>query len=175
MQRDARIPRSRWKAEVAQSKQLCLHGRAAEPVTPRHIKHNATLQSFSMDAWETQIGDATGVAMAEAIKHNATLKSFSMDARDTEIGDATGVAMAEAIKQNAHCSLSASKLLPLRLETRRVWPWLRPSSRTPRCSLSACVLGKPRLVTLCFSGQRTGLVALGFCCLSRPLSSRRLR
>lgn len=137
MQRDARIPRSRWTAEVAQSKQLCLHGGAAEPVTPRHIKHNATLQPFSMDAWETQIGDATGVAMAEAIKQNATLQSFSIGAAAAQIGDAT----------------------------------LCKDCRSRPCYSDKSELGR----VLCFSGQRTGLVALGFCCLSRPLSSRRLR
>ena len=42
----------------------------------------------------TQVGDATGVAVAEALKHNTTIQSFRMNLDGTQVGDATGVAVA---------------------------------------------------------------------------------
>ena len=42
------------------------------------IKHNATLQSFSLDVCDTQIDNQAGLAMAEAIKHSVALQSFSL-------------------------------------------------------------------------------------------------
>ena len=131
------------------------------------IKHNATLNSFSMDARETQIGDATGVAMADAIKQNATLQSFSIKAVATEIGNATGVAMAEAIKQNATLQSFSIGAAAAQIGDAT----LCKDCRSRPCYSDKSELGR----VLCFCGQRTGLVALGFCCLSRPLSSRRLR
>jgi hypothetical protein len=64
------------------------------------IRQNQTLESVSVDARVTRMGDETGVALAEAIKQNQTLESFSVDASGTQMGDKTGVALAEAIKQN---------------------------------------------------------------------------
>jgi len=64
------------------------------------IKENKCIQSFSFDAWETQIDNETGVAVAEAIKENKCIQSFSFNALGTQIDNATGVAVAEAIKEN---------------------------------------------------------------------------
>ena len=52
-----------------------------------------------MDASCTELGDETGVALAEAIKQNQTLKSVSVDAFRTEMGDDTAVALAKVIEQ----------------------------------------------------------------------------
>jgi len=63
------------------------------------VKHNAVLQSFSWAAGGTQVGDITGVALAEAVKHNAVLQSFSWDANGTQVGDRTDIALRECVEQ----------------------------------------------------------------------------
>jgi len=65
------------------------------------LKENAVLQSFTLTAGQTQIGDETGRTLAEALKENAVLQSFTLTAGRTQIGDETGRALAEALKENA--------------------------------------------------------------------------
>ncbi len=43
------------------------------------LKHNAALQSFTLDAGGAKISDQTGIAVAEALKRNAALQSFTLD------------------------------------------------------------------------------------------------
>ena len=57
------------------------------------LRHNMTLQSFTMDACYTSLGDTSGVVMAEALRHNTTLQPFTMSASFTSLGDTSGVAI----------------------------------------------------------------------------------
>merc|ERR1712007_22471 len=65
----------------------------------------------------------TGVAMAEALKHNATLQSFTIDARDTNMSGETGVAMERAMELNVtlqHLKVSGRSLAVGHLQRNRV-------------------------------------------------------
>ena len=63
------------------------------------LKHNTTLQSFTMESRCTSYSDKSGVSMAEALGHNWALQSFTMNASETSFGDMSGVAMAEALRR----------------------------------------------------------------------------
>ncbi|CAE8623925.1 unnamed protein product [Polarella glacialis] len=56
------------------------------------IKHNAVLQSCTLDLGDTSISDQTGLALAVAIRHNAMLQSCTLGLGDTSISDQTGAA-----------------------------------------------------------------------------------
>jgi len=62
------------------------------------VKRNTVLQSFKFVCAPKMF--RTGLAMAEAIKHNTTLRSFLFNVGQTNMGNNVGVAMAEAIQHN---------------------------------------------------------------------------
>ena len=49
------------------------------------IENNTTLQSFTLRTSGAQLGNESGVALANAIKENTTLESFTFDAFDTQL------------------------------------------------------------------------------------------
>eukprot|EP00927_Polykrikos_kofoidii_P071240 TRINITY_DN67538_c0_g1_i1.p1 TRINITY_DN67538_c0_g1~~TRINITY_DN67538_c0_g1_i1.p1 ORF type:complete len:555 (+),score=90.28 TRINITY_DN67538_c0_g1_i1:79-1743(+) len=63
--------------------------------TLRHL----TLEGVQPILYGCQMGDETGLAMAEMLSHNISLLSLSL--RGNRMGDATGLAMAKALERNA--------------------------------------------------------------------------
>ena len=58
------------------------------------------LQSLTLDARDTQLGDTNGVVIAKAIEANKPLQLFSLHAYATQLGETSGVAIAKAIEAN---------------------------------------------------------------------------
>merc|ERR1719221_1261827 len=63
------------------------------------LNHNHTLQSFTFNADDTIIDNATGLAMANALKHQGTLESLIFRC-NSDISDGTAVALSEALALN---------------------------------------------------------------------------
>ena len=81
---------------------------------------NTALQSFTLHADDTQLGDRAGQAMVEALQHNTVVHSFTLDASDTNLGDRAGLACA-----TPRCSPSLCMQMTLSLVTAQVKLWPR--------------------------------------------------